>query len=217
METKKKIAVGIGGLLIVGMASSIAIDMLGSPTSRASAAPVVFEEPQTMQYQSVYYKADKDNSVPSVVIPLSYNATDMINALETVLLSTVKTQAINAEIIELEGQQKLDELKENALYGNIAPEPVVVVQQKQAKPSPSVIERLQIKSIISNPNNMIAFIDIAGQLIPVKKGELVEDAKVHNITRNTVVFKRGNKLTTKYIKAAPIKVVIEKESGNVRQ
>ena len=139
METKKKIAVGIGGLLIVGMVSSIAIDMIGTPTSRASTAPVVFEEPQTMQYKSVYYKADKDDSVPSVVIPLSYNATDMINALETAFLSTVKTQAINAEIIELEGQQKLDELKENALYGNIAPEPVVVVQQKQAKPSLALV------------------------------------------------------------------------------
>lgn len=211
METKKKIALGIGGLLIAGMASSIVMDMIDSPTSRqatvtsthlATTAPVVTAKttPTTLQ---------------PIVLELSNNAADVITALDSFYLSTVKNQAISAEILELEGQRKLDELKENALYGEFKPEPVVVIQQKQA--APSVIERLQIKSIISNPNNMTAFIDIAGQLIPVKKGEWVEDAKVHNITRNTVVFKRSNKLTTKYIKAAPIKVVKDKESGNARQ
>ena len=214
METNKKIALGVGGLLIVGMVSSMAIDMLSSPTPRASTAPLVLEEEQTTQYQSVYYKGNENDSVPSVVIPLSHDATDMISALEMSTLSTIKIQAISAAILELEVQQRLDELKDDALYGHITPEPVVVVQQKHT--TPSVIDRLQIKSIIANPNNMIAFIDIAGQLIPVKKGESVEDAKVHDISRNAVVFKRGNKLITKYIKAAPIKVAIEQEYGDVR-
>ena len=214
METNKKIALGVGGLLIVGMVSSMAIDMLSPPTPRASTTPLVLEEEQTIQYQSVYYKGNENDSVPSVVIPLSHDATDMISALEMSTLSTIKIQAISAAILELEVQQRLDELKDDALYGHITPEPVVVVQQKHT--TPSVIDRLQIKSIIANPNNMIAFIDIAGQLIPVKKGESVEDAKVHDISRNAVVFKRGNKLITKYIKAAPIKVAIEQEYGDVR-
>ncbi|WP_300178569.1 hypothetical protein [uncultured Aliivibrio sp.] len=211
METKKKIALGIGGLLIVGMASSIVMDMIDNPTSRTVAAtsthlvttaPVITEKatPTTLQ---------------PIVLELSDNAIDVISALDTSYLSTIKTYAISAEILEIEGQQKLDELKEHALYGKATIEPVVVVQQKQV--TPSVVDRLQIKSIISNPNNMIAFIGISGQLIPVKKGESVEGAKVHDITRNAVVFKLGNKLITKYIKAAPIKVVIEKESGNARQ
>ena len=212
METKKKIALGVGGLLIVGMASSMVMDMFYSPAPKK--AVVTSTQSVTVIPAAVTAKATPTTLQP-IVLELSNNAADVITALDSFYLSTVKNQAINAEILELEGQQKLDELKKNALSGEFKSEPVVVVQQKKA--TPSVIERLQIKSIISNPNNMIAFIDIAGQLIPVKKGESVEDAKVHNITRNTVVFKRGNKLITKYIKAAPIKVVIEKESGNVRQ
>ena len=211
METKKKIALSVGGLLIVGMASSIVMDMFGNPTSRTAAATST----HLVTTSPVITEKATPTMLQPIILELSDNAADVISALDAFYLSTVKNQAINAEILELEGQQKLDELKDDALYGKFTSEPVVVVQQKKA--TPSVIERLQINSIISNPNNMIAFIDIAGQLIPVKKGESVEDAKVHNITRNTVVFKRGNKLITKYIKAAPIKVVIEKESGNVRQ
>ena len=214
METKKKIALGVGGLLMVGMVSSMAIDMFSSPTPRASTAPLVLEEEQTTQYPSVYYKGNENDSVPSVVIPLSDDATDMINALETSYLSTIKTQAISAAILEIEVQQRLDELKDDALYGDVRAELVEVVQPIAV--TPSVIDRLQIKSIIANPNSMTAFIDIAGQLIPVKKGEFVEDAKIHDISRNAVVFNRGNKLITKYIKAAPIKVAIEQEYGDVR-
>ena len=211
METKKKIALGVGGLLIVGMASSMVMDMFYSPAPKKA----VVTSTQSVTVTPVITAKATPTMLQPIILELSDNAADVISALDAYYLSTVKNQAISAEILELEGQQKLDELKENALYGEFKSEPVVVVQQKQA--TPSVIERLQINSIISNPNNMIAFIDIAGQLIPVKKGESVEDAKVHDITRNTVVFKRGNKLITKYIKAAPIKVVMNKESGNARQ
>ncbi|MGR6863483.1 hypothetical protein ACU5EH_25805 [Aliivibrio salmonicida] len=211
METKKKIALGIGGLLIVGMASSIVMDMIDSPTSRQATVTST----QSAQSTPITTAKATPTTLQPIVLELSDNAIDVISALDTSYLSTIKTYAISAEILEIEGQQKLDELKEHALYGNVTTEPVVVVQQKQV--TPSVVDRLQIKSIISNPNNMIAFIGISGQLIPVKKGESVEGAKVHDITRNAVVFKLGNKLITKYIKAAPIKVVIEKESGNARQ
>ena len=208
METKKKIAFGMGGLVMVGMISSMVMEMVNVPTPRKPIATVVTPSAPVI----VAAKAASMQG-QTLILELSDNASDIITALDSSYLSTIKTQAISAEILEIEEQKILDKLKDAALYGEYPSAPVVIAQPTTA--TPSVIDRLQIKSIIANPNSMTAFIEISGQLIPVKKGGAIEGLNIHDISRNAVVFKRGNKLVTKYINAAPIKVVIEKENGDV--
>lgn len=210
METKKKITLGIGGVIIILMGSSLVMDMFSKPTTRT--APVtpkaVVNNTSSFTPESIEVK-----TVQPLVLELSDNANTLLNALDSTYLSTVNTQANEAKIKELEKQKQLDDLVFELTYGERDnPEPEKNYYVQPVKAAPSIIDRLQVNSII----NDTAFIYVSGQVIPVKKGDNVEDAKITRITKNTVVLTRNNQSFTKYIKAAPIKVAIKKESEDVR-
>ncbi len=206
METKKKVLYVVMGLAILGMGTSTLYDMLSPKPTHATptSEPVI-----------VSTKATSSIAQP-LILELSENALDVLNALDSTYLSSVKTKAINAEIQELEEQRRLDALKEEAIYDKVrtqSPQPTETMQPKKTPTLSSILKGFTITSIINNT----AFIDIGGQILSVKKGDTIKGVKIVGINRSAVVFQYKHRRLTKYIKAAPIKIANQKDKMDGKQ
>lgn len=207
MNTKKKISYAIFGLIVLAMMMSMAIEMFSSAPQR----PLKIVQTPPLVYKSS--KATPTIAAQPLVLELSDNAEAVMAALNGAYLSTIKTKALTAEILETEEQVKRDKLVHEVTFGLPTPPPPRAVNTVSRKVTPSIISRLKVNSII----NDTAYLDVSGQLVSVKKGESIEDARVKLITRNSVVLTRKGKSFTKYIQAAPIKVATQKDNENAKQ
>ncbi|MGF1903502.1 hypothetical protein [Aliivibrio salmonicida] len=158
-------------------------------------------------------KATPTIAAQPLVLELSDNAEAVMNALNGAYLSTIKTKALTAEILETEEQVKRDKLVHEVTFGAPTPPPTRAMNTVSRKVTPSIISRLKVNSII----DATAYLYVSGQLVTVKKGDAIEDARVKRISRNSVVFTRKGKSFTKYIQAAPIKVATKKDSEDAKQ
>ncbi|MUK76584.1 hypothetical protein GNP84_06645 [Aliivibrio fischeri] len=218
MNTKKKISYAIFGLIVVAMMESMAMDLLPKPQRQRQLAPPpvvatsVVTSPSRSFEQSKVTPTIKTTAQP-LILELSDNAEAVMTALNGEYLSTIKTKALTAEILETEEQVKRDKLVHEVTYGPSTPTPTRVVNTTPKKTTPSIIERVKVNSIIDST----VYLDVSGQLLSVKKGDVVEDARVKRISRNAVIFTRKGKSFTKYIQAAPIKMATKKDSENAKQ
>ncbi len=148
METKKKVLYVVMGLAILGMGTSTLYDMLSPKPTHATptSEPVI-----------VSTKATSSIAQP-LILELSENALDVLNALDSTYLSSVKTKAINAEIQELEEQRRLDALKEEAIYDKVrtqSPQPTETMQPKKHLHSPLFLKDLPLQASSTTPHLLI--------------------------------------------------------------
>ncbi|MFA1563348.1 hypothetical protein [Aliivibrio fischeri] len=134
-------------------------------------------------------------------LPLSENAKASLTALKNTYLSDLKTTEHNAKIAEIESSQHLNALQHPA---PVKKKEVVSTPKKptytppQTTVSASLLEQVKVKSIFFNDTRVVAWLDLNGQLVPVKKGAHIWGAMVTDITKNSVIFNDNGHKVTRY-------------------
>ncbi|OCH45172.1 hypothetical protein [Aliivibrio fischeri] len=167
-----------------------------APPSLIKGADKSWEKPQKTPSQQTV-----STTSPNEPLPLSENAKASLTALKNTYLSDLKTTEHNAKIAEIEANQHLNALQH--------PAPVkkkeVVSTPKQPTYTPPqttisapLLEQVKVKSIFFNDTRVVAWLDLNGQLVPVKKGAHIWGAMVTDITKNSVIFNDNGHKVTRY-------------------
>lgn len=145
---------------------------------------------------------------PSTVVTftLSHRAQAVLNALEETYLSQVTDAKLTAQIAAQQRQDTLTQLTQND----------IVVDTPVIEPTLATIDRLTVKSIVSTPNRITAWVELNGQTVPIQRGAWINDVRALNITKDFVRFvnKQGKEFT-KYVDTA-LPIVSEKDDGKLR-
>lgn len=145
-------------------------------------------------------------NVPTVTFTLSHRAQAVLNALEETYLSQVTDAKLTAQIAAQQRQDTLTQLTQND----------IVVDTPVIEPTLATIDRLTVKSIVSTPNRITAWVELNGQTVPIQRGAWINDVRALNITKDFVRFvnKQGKEFT-KYVDTA-LPIVSEKDDGKLR-
>ncbi|AUW07636.1 hypothetical protein [Vibrio campbellii] len=146
-------------------------------------------------------------SPPSMVtFTLSHKAQAVLDALEETYLSQVTDAKLTAQIAAQQRQDTLTQLTQND----------IVVDTPVIEPTLATIDRLTVKSIVSTPNRITAWVELNGQTVPIQRGAWINDVRALNITKDFVRFvnKQGKEFT-KYVDTA-LPIVSEKDDGKLR-
>lgn len=167
----------------------------------ALVSSVVMEEPQIHTQPKT-----ESLSQPMVTFTLSERAQTVLNALEETYISQVTDAKLTAKISEQQRQDALNQMTQE----------VVVMDAPVFAPTISTIDRLTVKSIVSTPTRITAWVEIHGQTVPIQRGAWVDDVRAVNITKDFVRFvnKRGEEFT-KYVDTT-LPIVSEKNDGKLR-
>lgn len=161
---------------------------------------VVMEEPQIHTQPKT-----ESLSQPMVTFTLSERAQTVLDALEDTYISQVTDAKLTAQIAEQQRQDALNQMTQE-----------VVIDTPVFAPTISTIDRLTVKSIVSTPTRITAWVEIHGQTVPIQRGAWVDDVRAVNITKDFVRFvnKRGEEFT-KYVDTT-LPIVSEKNDGKSR-
>lgn len=146
-------------------------------------------------------------SPPSMVtFTLSHRAQAVLDALEETYLSQVTDAKLTAQIAAQQRQDALTQLTQND----------IVVDAPVIEPTLATIDRFTVKSIVSTPNRITAWVELNGQTVPIQRGAWINDVRALNITKDFVRFvnKQGKEFT-KYVDTA-LPIVSEKDDGKLR-
>lgn len=134
--------------------------------------------------------ADTEAPLSVVTFTLSNHSKKVLNALEETYLSQVTDAKLAAQISATTRQNELDKLQEKE----------VVTIVPDVKPSLSTIDLLTVKSIVSTPKRITAWVQINDQTVPIQRGAWIDDVRALNITKDFVRFvnKQGKEFT-KYV------------------
>ncbi|WP_017187970.1 hypothetical protein [Vibrio harveyi] len=138
---------------------------------------------------------------PMVTFTLSNRAQKVLDALEETYISQVTDAKLTAQIAARTRQDELDKLTEK--------EEVTIVTSFDT--SKSTIDLLTVKSIVSTPKRITAWIELNGQTVPIQRGAWIDDVRALNITKDFVRFvnKQGKEFT-KYVDTA-LPILSEKD------
>ncbi|HHY0626230.1 TPA: hypothetical protein ACVU5F_004304 [Vibrio parahaemolyticus] len=144
-----------------------------------------------------------DDTADSAIFELSDRAEEVLTELESTYLSEVKQARIKAQIKEYESQQALDNY--------IAPPKPV-----KAPVSPlthALISQIKVKSIVQSPTRITAWVEAEeGTARPIQRGAWVGNAKVADITKDSVRFiTDSGKSVTKYVDTPTPTVEVQDE------
>ncbi|MGD1336100.1 hypothetical protein ACP6H1_27280 [Vibrio harveyi] len=212
----KKIRMSLMGSLIVGMAGYLAYDMLidtpSRPTPQAPTPQIVIpsddvlaQTPTPQPIAAPMVEQPKTEAKEVVVFELSPKAELALDELQRTYFAKLRDARLKAEIAEKKSQRELDEYSS---IPNTTPPPR---RTPQSEPLTNVvINQVEIKSIVKTPNRTTAWIgSLNGQSRPIQVGAWVGDAKVIEITSNSVRFERNGQYIRKYV-AAPLPIAKEK-------
>ncbi|WP_322805340.1 hypothetical protein SO574_23505 (plasmid) [Vibrio alfacsensis] len=145
-------------------------------------------------------------SQPMVTFTLSESAQTVLEALEETYISQVTDAKLTAQIAQQQRQDALNQMTQE----------VVVMDTPVFAPTLSTVDRLTVKSIVSTPTRITAWVEINGQTVPIQRGAWVDDVRAVNITKDFVRFvnKRGEEFT-KYVDTT-LPIVSEKHDGKLR-
>lgn len=143
---------------------------------------------------------------PTVTFTLSHQAQAVLNALEETYLSQVTDAKLTAQIAAQQRQDTLTQLTQND----------IVVDTPVLEPTLTTMDRLTVKSIVSTPNRITAWVELDGRTVPIQRGAWINDVRALNITKDFVRFvnKQGKEFT-KYVDTA-LPIVSEKDDGKLR-
>ncbi|MGF1803892.1 hypothetical protein L4C31_01405 [Aliivibrio sifiae] len=137
----------------------------------------------------------------AVSLGLSDDAKASLVSLKKAYISDIKTIANHAKIAEIESSQQLNALQHPAPIKkketiSTPKKPTYVPTRPVA--SASLLEQVKVKSIFFSNKRVVAWLDLDGQLVPVKKGAHIWGAIVTDITKNSVIFNNQGHKVTRY-------------------
>lgn len=157
---------------------------------------------ETPEISTPIIKKTPSTSTLSVeTVALSDDAKASLASLKNAYFSDIKTTEHNAKIAEIEANQHLNALQHP-----------VPVKKKEAVSTPkkpsyvpthavvsaSLLEQMKVKSIFFSDKRVVAWLDLNGQLVPVKEGAHIWGAIVTGITKNSVIFNDNGHKVTRY-------------------
>ncbi|MUJ27970.1 hypothetical protein GNP73_08280 [Aliivibrio fischeri] len=208
---KQKLLYSIMAFAMIGMVGNMAYSYLSS--SKKATQRALAEQRQTWELKqtaltepvssSVIKKPEpsQDAAVSTKPLALSENAKASLTALKNTYLSDLKTTEHNAKIAEIEANQHLNALQHPA---PVKKKETVSTPKKPAYVPPhtavsaSLLEQVKVKSIFFNDTRVVAWLELNGQLVPVKKGAQIWGAMVTDITKNSVIFNDNGHKVTRY-------------------
>lgn len=230
---KKTLRIAGLGTVAFALATWMAINALSTPPAPvmiedglSEIAPLQSEESLTpprplLSPTSTIEEVQDEVTQPSLISPvmiekpvpmnvtfaLSSRAKTVLEALEETYVSQVNEAKLAALVAEKNQQKALDALATPKVVHVMSPPP----------PTSSVIDRLIVKSIVSTPIRITAWIELDGQTAPVSIGTWIDDVKAHNITKDFVRFldKQGQG-HTKYVETH-LPITQEAEHGQPRR
>ncbi len=173
------------------------VDVEINTTPTGATAPLVYAE----EIQS----PDEDTP-PMVTFTLSNRSQAILDALEDTYISQVTDAKLTAQIAQQQRQDTFNQLTQDD----------VVVETSVFIPTLTTIDRLTVKSIVSTPNRITAWVELNGQTVPIQRGAWVDDVRALNITKDFVRFvnKQGKEFT-KYVDTS-LPIVSENDDGKPR-
>lgn len=225
-ETTKKIRMTVLGVLGLSMVGYMAFEALSGSSSTpppissnvsepnldfmeeaASLPPAPkFEEArEEWQPETAYAQPETQSTV--ITYQPSQKAKDVLDALEVTYISKVNTDKLTAQIAEETTKQSLDAMQPQAQMVVETAPPVIE--------NASVIDAIQVKSIVVTPKRSTAWLSVNGENIPVQYGVWVGDVRVVNITKDFVRFvnKKGAEFT-KHVPSSATIYTPPKGEGN---
>ncbi|OCH44919.1 hypothetical protein [Aliivibrio fischeri] len=210
---KQKLLYSIMVVAMMGMVGNMAYSYLSSSkkvTQRALAeqrqawelkqtTPPPIETPEISA--PIIKKTPSTSTLSVDTMALSDDAKASLASLKKAYLSDINTIANNAKIAEIESSQHLNALQHPA---PVKKKEVVSTPKKptytppQTTVSASLLEQVKVKSIFFNDTRVVAWLDLNGQLVPVKKGAHIWGAIVTDITKNSVIFNDNGHKVTRY-------------------
>ncbi|RJX65860.1 hypothetical protein DZ860_21105 [Vibrio sinensis] len=216
-ETKKKIRMAVLATIGLSMVGYMAFDMLSGSSSTpppissnlnepnthepnldfmveaASLAPAPQFEPQDEALLSQNVTMQPESLTTTVTYQASIKAKEVLDALEATYISKVNTDKLTAQIAEQTTKQSLDAMQ-------LPPQAVVETITTPVTPNTSVIDAIEVKSIVVTPTRTTAWLSVNGENIPVQYGVWVGDVRVVNITKDFVRFSnKDGKGFTKHV------------------
>lgn len=161
--------------------------------------PPPIETPEISR--SIIKKTSSTPALPVDTVELSDDAKVSLASLKHTYLSHIKTTEHNAEIAEVKASQQLNALQHPTLIEEKEPVstpkiPTYVPTRPVA--TASLLEQVNVKSIFFSNQRIVAWLDLDGQLVPVKKGAHILGAIVTDITKNSVIFNDDGHKVTRY-------------------
>lgn len=222
----KKTRMGLMGVIIVMMVGYLAfdtfIDTPPRPTPRLTQSDNVLAQsdnvltqsrlPMSKTLSAPLEKEPKAEKKDVVVFTLSPKAELALNELQSTYFSKLRDARLKAQIAEKKSQRELDEYNAPPQH-----QPPRRTTQDTEPLTDVIINQVEVKSIVKTPTRTTAWIgSLNGQARPIQVGAWVGDAKVIDITSNSVRFKRKGQTIQKYV-AAPLPTAKEKKDAKKYQ
>ncbi|HGZ7314698.1 TPA: hypothetical protein ACOL2D_004105 [Vibrio parahaemolyticus] len=146
---------------------------------------------------------ETQSTTDTAVFELSDRADEVLTELESTYLSEIKQARIKAQIKEYESQQTL----------NNYVAPPAPVKESVSPLTHALISQIKVKSIVQSPTRITAWVEAdEGTARPVQRGAWVGNAKVADITKDSVRFVTDNgKSITKYVDTPTPTVEVQNE------
>jgi len=158
--------------------------------------PKIEEQSDIVPIENAYAPPEPQTTI--ITYQPSQKAKDVLDALEATYISKVNTDKLTAQIAEKKEKQSLDAMQ---------PQSVVEVIQPPVMETTSMIDSIQVKSIVVTPKRSTAWLSVNDENIPVQYGVWVGDVRVVNITKDFVRF--VNKNGAEFTKHVPSSAVIQ--------
>lgn len=219
MNTKKKIGYSVMALLTLAMGIQFLLSSLDTPSKSKTQEALALKrqawEQQQVQTQMPQPLIDTQQEIKPLSsskkapqaqethdFELTKDAQHILNSLQQAYASDINTRELNA---------KIEEKKASQAYDLIAHPPKTQSKPTQKKVMssssnrPSMASAITIKSIFKRDTRVVAWVELEGQLIPIKKGARLNHLVVEDITKNAVIFNDNGKRLTRYMAKPSIK------------
>ncbi|GLR76822.1 hypothetical protein [Aliivibrio sifiae] len=205
MNTKKKIGYSLMILAAIAMSGHLLLSSIDNQSKSKTHDTLalqrqVWEQQQTQnQTPKAHQKTPKETVI---VLPITKETNDILDSLQQAYASDIKTRELKAKIEEKKASQTYD-LIANPPKAPVEKKPVInVVPQFKTL---SMTQGITVKSIFKRDDRVVAWVELEGQLIPIKKGARLNHLVVDDITKNAVIFNDNGQRITRYMAKPTIK------------
>lgn len=205
MNTKKKIGYSLMVLAAIAMSGHLLLSSIDNQSKSKTHDTLalqrqVWEQQQTQnQTPKAHQKTPKETVI---VLPITKETNDILDSLQQAYASDIKTRELKAKIEEKKASQTYD-LIANPPKAPVEKKPVInVVPQFKTL---SMTQGITVKSIFKRDDRVVAWVELEGQLIPIKKGARLNHLVVDDITKNAVIFNDNGQRITRYMAKPTIK------------
>ncbi|MBB1313456.1 hypothetical protein [Aliivibrio sp. SR45-2] len=205
MNPKKKIGYSLMVLAAIAMSGHLLLSSIDNQ-SKSKTHDTLALQRQVWEQQKTQNQTPKAHQkIPKetvIVLPITKETNDILDSLQQAYASDIKTRELKAKIEEKKASQTYD-LIANPPKAPVEKKPVInVVPQFKTL---SMTQGITVKSIFKRDDRVVAWVELEGQLIPIKKGARLNHLVVDDITKNAVIFNDNGQRITRYMAKPTIK------------